>query len=313
MAAYIELDSDPQVPPPFVFPGVTVRSYRLEADLFQLQALCDKFLNIGSLFDRGFEYRAIVPFVDLDFLTYPRMLYALPPYSNWGFATQQEMYFRFFVVKFILVDDFLLIPVPEIISFFPYIFVDNYWSAIAGREIIGFPKLLANFDWDTTPAGPYPIKAKTLAIDVFATNSQLLPLPAVEIRGAPATAQIPFESSFTLPADLVGMLDPFLEAMLALEQQFDPGFLRTAHLKQLRDPAVPTEACYQAIVEGRYAISNLQPVDVSAAEVVVYPHATLSIADNLGLVGTSPFTPLSQYGATCDMTYEQVTTIFVNS
>jgi hypothetical protein len=313
MAAYVEFESDPQVPPPYVFPGVTIRSFRLEADLLQLQALCDTFLNIGSLFDRGFEYRAILPFVDLDYLVYPRMLYALQPYSQWGFATQRELYLKFFVAKFVLIDDLFLIPAPELLSFFPYIFVDNYWSAIAGREIIGFPKLLAKFHAGSSLANPYPIKATTSAIETYAPTSELLPLPLVEINDAPQSNPIPIISSWTLPPSLLALLDPMLQAALSAGEAIDPGLLQTVHLKQLRDPAQPTEACYQAIVEGQFAIANLHPFAPPPAQIVLFPHATLSIAAKLGLPAAAPLTPISQFAATCDLTYQNVVTSFVNS
>jgi hypothetical protein len=312
MAAYIEADSDPQVPPPYLFPGVTVRSFRLGADIFQLQAVCDKFLNIGSLLDRGFEYRAIAPFVDLEFLTYPRMLYGAAPYSNWGFSTQQELYFKFFVAKFVLIGS-LLLPSPDIICFFPYIFVDNPWSAFAGREVIGFPKLIAAFQSGSSSSGLYPIEAQTEAIDAFAPTAELTPLPFVSIGAAAAPSVIPFVNSWTLSATEIQALDPILQEALELAQASDPGVLLTVHLKQLRDPGEPTNAAYQAIVEGQFAVANLQPFGLATAEITLFPHATLSIGANLGLSGPSPLQPLSQFAATCDLTYEQATTVFVNS
>ena len=50
----------------------------------------------------------------MEIVTYPRMEFAEAPYSKWGFATQQELYFRIYVWKFwsfggLLFPD----PVPE--------------------------------------------------------------------------------------------------------------------------------------------------------------------------------------------------------
>jgi hypothetical protein len=311
MANYILLDSDPEVPPPYVFPGVTVRSFRLAADPIQLQVLCDNYLNIGSLSDRRLEYLAIAPFVDLEFVVYPEMRYGDPPYSGWGFTTQQELYFKFFVAKLVLVDDLFLLPAPEIICFFPYIFVDNAWSCFAGREVIGFPKLLAEFQ---VPAAgvPYPIEARTQTIDAFAPASELRPRRFVTIAAA-AGAATPLVNSWTLPAAVVQQLPPVLQVPLALAQANNPGLLRTVHLKQFRDVGSPMNAAYQAIVEGRFTVSNLQAFNLPPAEITLIPQATLSIAINLGLIGPAPFQPVSQFGATCDLRYSNATTVFVNS
>ena len=158
---FIEQDGDPQVPPPYKFPGVSIRSFRLEADLDALTTLCDKLLNgVGTLAQRGFEYRPILPFVDLEVLTYPRMESEVPKHRDKGFTSQHELYFRLLVAK---IEQIIGIPVPtEIAVFIPYIFVDNNWSVVAGREVIGYPKVRASFELPN--ANPYPM---TILTDVF--------------------------------------------------------------------------------------------------------------------------------------------------
>ena len=71
MVAFIERPDSPEIPPPYDFPGIQMFSFRLPAKLSNLQKLCDNWLNIGTLFDRGFEDRAFAPFVDMEILTYP--------------------------------------------------------------------------------------------------------------------------------------------------------------------------------------------------------------------------------------------------
>ena len=134
MVAFITRVDDPEIPPPYNFPGITIMSFRLPAALANLQGLCDQSLNIGTLANRGFEYRAFTDFVDMEILTYPRMLFAQAPYSHWGFASQQELYFRFFAWKFVSVSGVLIPePLPEWTSI-PFIFVDNSWSMISKRS-----------------------------------------------------------------------------------------------------------------------------------------------------------------------------------
>src|SRR3954451_23908039 len=140
MITYIQRNDDPAIPPPYDFPEITMRSFRLPARVANLQALCDKYLNIGTLEDRGFEYRALFGFVDMELVTYPTMMFAQEPFSGWGFASQQELYFRFFVWKFISLGGILFPdPIPEL--FFPFMFVDNSWSMTSGRAVLVFPKV----------------------------------------------------------------------------------------------------------------------------------------------------------------------------
>jgi hypothetical protein len=87
MIAYIGRADSPKIPPPYDFPGVTIMSFRLPAALANLQTLCDQLLNIGTLEQRGFEYRAFLDIVDMEIVTYPKMIFAQSPYSTWGYAS----------------------------------------------------------------------------------------------------------------------------------------------------------------------------------------------------------------------------------
>jgi Acetoacetate decarboxylase (ADC) len=308
MPAYIDFESDPQIPPPYDFPGVTIRSFRLAADVSRLQALCDRCLNIGSLAARGFEFRALLPFVDLEFLTYPRMSYGAPPYSEWGSATQQELYFRFFVTKYVLVGGWFLLPAPVIASFFPYIFVDNSWSLIAGRGIIGFPKLLADFHGGG-PNAPYPIEAATLTIDSLSPGATLEMRNFVTISAAAATNPVSVRHSWALSEGDLALI----EAGSVLPGSVARGILRTIHLRQLRDLRSPEEACYQSIVEGEFTASNFRIFSMPPAEIRLKRHDTLSIAAALGLGADERLRPISQFAATCDLRYTGAATIFENT
>jgi Acetoacetate decarboxylase (ADC) len=308
MPAYVEFESDPQIPPPYDFPGVTIRSFRLNADVGRLQALCDRCLNIGSLAARGFEFRALLPFVDLEFLTYPRMSYGVPPYSEWGSATQQELYFRFFVAKYVLVGGWFLLPAPVITSFFPYIFVDNSWSLITGREVIGFPKLLADFH-DGGPDGPYPIDAATLTIDSLSPSATVKMRNFVTISAAATTSPVAVQNSWALSEGDLAML----KAASVLQEAVAPGILRSIHLRQLRDLRSPEQACYQSIVEGEFTARNFRAFSMPPAEILLKRHDTLSIAATLGLGADERLRPISQFAATCDLRYTGAATIFENT
>jgi len=322
MATYLPFDCDPQIPPPYSLPGVTIQNFRLAANMAQQQLLVDQYLNIGDPSERGFYYQAYLPFVDMDFVHYPSMSYALPPFSGMGSITQNELYFRIYVVKFIPVLDLIWLPVPAIIGFFPYMFVDNSWSMIAGREVSGFPKLLASFNGPTQlpsqPLRPFPIEASTLAFSSIGpgVQGQMAPFVTIQTLAPDGPGNIPVNNNWTLSQTDIDKLkqeDPAVAAALASVLPTGPSsVLRTVQLKQFRSAGSSTDACFQAIVEGQFTASNFQFLNPQSAQIQINAYLDLSIAAALGLGSAMPIYPISQYAATCDLLYTQEETIFQN-
>jgi len=312
MATFIERDGDPQFPPPYEFPGVSILSFRLDAKQDRLMACCNAFLNIGSLRERGFEYRPLLPAVDLEILHYPKMLAVDPGYAGKGFTTQREVYFRFMVVKY---ESFsgLLFPV-EMALFFPFILVDNPWSVIAGREVIGFPKNLAYFDLP----GPDPYHI-TIATDVFSTYSiatQLTRQPFLEIRSdLTATAKPAAMPSGNWPWGDINLsaINPMLHGLVQQRQSVAVGPFSTVQLKQFRDAEDHRLACYQALVESEFTAKNISPSALHAVSITLHSFASLPIADILGLsLGAGGvLQPKFQYKIQCDLSFEDRRNVFV--
>jgi len=311
MVAFILRPDSPEIPPPYEFPGIRMFSFRLPAKLSKLQKLCDDWLNIGTLFDRGFEYRAFLPFVDMELLTYPKMEFAEAPYSNWGFASQQELYFRFFVWRFVYAGGIMLpVPTPEL--FFPYLFVDNSWSMISGRNVIGFPKVMARFERPSNSAGtPFPIVASTLVLATHQPTTHLDWRPFVTINsGGGSTMPIP---AGAWPWIELATTDPLFELLLEAFEAALPEVFSTVQLKQFRDAPSVTGACYQAIVSTPFSpskIGNLEPLP--AATVTIKSYASLDIPKALGIPANTPITPALQYSVELDMKMVGATNLFVN-
>jgi hypothetical protein len=314
MVDYISRPDDPDIPPPYDFPGVTIMSFRLPAKVAALQKLCDEQLNIGSLEQRGFEYRAFLDFVDMEIVTYPKMLFAEAPYSNWGFASQQELYFRIYVWKFWSIGGVLFPdPVPE--WFIPFIFVDNSWSMISGRNVIGFPKVMTQFS--PTPvlsANPFQISASILALKKHKPATKLDWQPLVTINPTGATAP-------TLPGGLwpwigleANLIDPLLNELLQDLLAVFPNAFSTVQLKQFRDPSTLTDACYQAIISTPFTLSNLRPPKpLPPVTITVDRYASIDIPKSLGFAAGVPLQPAWQYSVMLDMGMDNATTLFVNS
>lgn len=313
MVDYVLRPDDPQIPPPYEFPGITIRSFQLQADLAKLQALCDRWLNIGSVWKRGFEYRSFLDSVDMEIVSYPKMVFSEPPYCNWGFASQQELYFRFFVWKFLFVDG-CLYPSAEPELFFPFMFVDNSWSMISGRNIVGYPKVLAQFTPSSiSTAAPWPITASALAMQNYSPSVRLDWHPVVTV--APDTAGGPTQA----PAgnwpwiQLGSAIDPVLQQLWQSWLTAVPVTFSTVQLKQFRDAPSLTAACYQAVVAVSSSLSNIQqPVPLPPATITVNKYASLDIPAALGIQSGAALKPLLQYSVNLDMKINDATNIFVN-
>lgn len=313
MVKFIERIDDPEIPPPYDFPGISIMSFRLPATMSNLQALCDRFLNLTDVVDQGFEYRAFTDFVDMEILTYPKMLFGNPSYSNWGYASQHELYFRFFVWKFVSVSG-VLIPdlIPEL--FMPFIFVDNSWSMISGRTVIGFPKVMAQFSpIPAVGATPFHISASALALTALTQGTKLDWQPLVNIDGSTAPAQ-PISSG---PWPWIGLgtqaADPILNPLLQSLAADLPALFSTVQLKQFRDAQCPNDACYQALVSTPFMPSKISaPTSLPPVTITVEQYPTLDIPGNLGFKPGVPLQPILQYAMTFDMSVSNATNIFVN-
>jgi Acetoacetate decarboxylase (ADC) len=313
MVAFITRVDDPEIPPPYSFPGITLMSFRLPAALANLQALCDQLLNIGTLADRGFEYRAFTNFVDMEIVTYPKMLFAQAPYSHRGFASQQELYFRFFAWKFVSVSG-VLIPEPLPDLCMPFMFVDNSWSMISGRNVIGFPKVMAQFS--PTPvlnANPFQISVSALVLQNFSAMTMLDWQPVVKIN--PSAGPAPIPQGFWPWIGLGGEIaDPFLNWLLQEMLANLPIAFSTVKLKQFRDASNSTDACYQAVVTTPFTPSNISvPTALPPVTITVEKYDSLDIPSSFGFPPGVPLQPALQCAVTLDMSMQNATNLFVST
>ena len=301
-----------QNPPPYSFPGVQINSFRLKADLNSLQDLCDRVLNVGELEQRGFEFRPIFPFVDLEILRYPRMEYAYFP--SGCFVSQNECYVRLFVMKYLDVGG-LLMPDGEVAVFCPLLIVDNAWSAFSGRDVLGFQKLFGVFD-------PFPKTNPfaTVSTEVFTTfdfDVKAKSMPVVTIKQAPGkrakAARLP-DKDKKWPWGHIDLNDIHPDHH-ALARSVDPTalFFESVSMKQFRDPVLPINACYQAILQSVIFVDEIGDFEpLPPARIMINDYASLKLAENLGIAPGTWLTPLSQYHLECSFFFGETIRIFEN-
>lgn len=307
MIKFIDYDGEGQLPPPYRFTGVSITSFRLQSSLDAVQALCDRFLNICTAQARGFKYVAASQYVDLEIVTYPRMESQIPPFNVQGFSTQNEMYFRVLVARLDVADN-MIIP-SDLAWFFPYIFVDNPWSLISGREIIAFPKNLGKFLLQTG-ANPYPMEISAFVLDRYRPDTRLTMKPVIEIKSANRPANRPPAGTWPWGDMDFSGVSPALRTFLDSLTIFTVPALKSIGLKQFRDAETPANACYQALVQSEFTASNIRSNLLNAADISITQADSLPIVRAFRFTGPN-VTPIWEYNIQCDMTFGNCKNVFV--
>lgn len=139
-----------QFTPPFSFSDMTVSVFPLRADMTQLQSFIDGYLNLDS---DNVRFEAILPYVYLQVLDYGKMSIEA---ANMGWVSQVEVAFCVPLRWMVKRDGEWVFH--DWAANCPFIFVDNELSMTTGREVYGWPKVLAHIDpsisqWVSDPHG----------------------------------------------------------------------------------------------------------------------------------------------------------------
>lgn len=122
--------------PPFDFDGVTLRVFPLRARLERLQRFVDGYANLIPR-EAGY-FRAFMPYVYLMVINYGRMSIDA---ENLGWVSQHEVTFSLPLEWYREQGGRLVFQDWAYIS--PFIYVDNELSMKTGREVYGWPKIMA--------------------------------------------------------------------------------------------------------------------------------------------------------------------------
>jgi len=245
-------------------------------------------------------------------LHYPEMLYAYFPVGC--SVSQNECYVRLFVMKYLDIGG-LLVPDGEVAVFCPLLIVDNSWSAFAGRDVLGFPKLLGSFD-PFSETDPFTIVSTEVftAFDVGVTAESK---PVVTIQPAASkrarAAPLP-DKDKKWPWGHIDLNDIHPDHQ-ALARSVDPTalFFECVSMKQFRDPALPINACYQAILQSVTFVDWIGEFEpLPAVRIKINDYASLNLADSLGIAPDTWLTPMSQYHLECSFSFGDTIPLFEN-
>jgi hypothetical protein len=186
------------VRPPFTFQGVTSRAFPLRANVARLTQFCDNYLNMDIPKEIVY-FRPALPFVYLIVLNYGSMAPASVQARNFGWVAQNEVTFLVLLERWHLDKQKDKLVFDDWVNVSPFIFVDSQLSLTTGREVYGWPKVLANVEadiplWSTHPR--LPVRLFSLSVpmfrDVFAGEAEeQRVLIQIDFNPLPTFAQLP--------------------------------------------------------------------------------------------------------------------------
>lgn len=236
---YVTRANEQALAPPYLQSGCALHAFALPADRARLQRHVDRFLAEPT---RGRVCpRVAADHVLLYFCDFARSCSIDPDDARRGWLGERE--------------HGVWIPVRIEGSRTPSFFVssmivDSGPAMCSGREVLGFPKEIG-----VVGVAREPALASALSVDVLAMGEgrthagRWQPLVELErIEPAPSAAIAPIAGARAL----LGMLGVGLGRGL--------GRVDFVNLKQLRDAAVPTLACYQAVVRTSARLLDIRRV-----------------------------------------------------
>jgi hypothetical protein len=263
---FVTFPGDPTAPAPIELLGVTLWSFPLPADLGALQAVCDKLIAAPS--GGAVRFHPLLPLVLMGVTEFPNAFF--PAVTAQGRAKERELSFS---IPGLYASTAGGLPEIGFALFMPFLFLDNPVAVAAGREEFGFFKLHGALQLPTDQGSPGfaadVYGTKTFDPEVFwgetrlltltdtgsAANADIgLPWASVADAGAKLTTAI-FRGAGDVITKLANAATPL--AGLAL------GHISQIFLKQFRDIADGTRACYQAVTLARYAVTRLHSVSLA--------------------------------------------------
>lgn len=328
---------DPQSPPPYKFDTVGLQMYSVLADASRLRATCDRCLNsVLAQAGSGTRIRPIAGIsngiVNIQLLRYPKIYSTAPGYQNFGYTSQNELLISIPVVKL----NALGLPV-AVGLFAPFLWVDNAWSLITGRDVVGFAKTMGDFAvpgeiWETDgyavrALGSSQVGSSKVDKETLLETSTVALTPYQQPISARALA-LPDRGDSDAPFGLLPdeeaiPLWPFGDIdRLYASNEFaaaDPATLELMYasagmavssfaLKQMRDAREPARACYQAVIEGRSLVTGfthgglLPTTDIRLSK-FLFPN----VIDQLGLAANGDvISPLFGYWYRADFVLDNL-------
>ncbi len=285
---YVERGGELVVRAPLGMERVTMWSFVLDADRAALARLADDHLN-RVCWRSGVEYRPAADFVTLAFADCRRGQALHPPDRDKGWLAERDVAFWVPLLAGRRVGGRFV--GQRIVWYLPYIFADNAAAVATGREIFGFPKQHASLRFAGDPDHDASFSVDALVIDRFDRESAGAIERVIDVRPIerPVASGVgTLASDFLVAAramwDLEGLLDVATRSTGAMLRGGDDAKTGLVFLKQFRDAADPSRACYQAVIEAAATADSFRAARTLGPHAITIRHSdSHPIARELGL------------------------------
>ncbi len=253
-----------------------IAAFLLPARLEALRALCDTYLNTPT--DGAVAYKPLALYI---LLLYAEMQIQSLDARDQAIGWMPETEVGFWIPTTTRTN--------QAGWFLPYLFVDNPYAILAGREVYGFPKTWGHFEKAASIHNP------EFAVDVWGfsefdaqaegKSQQLLEVRKSD-RSAPDAAPETWTSWDAARSALIRLL--FKDWQPQADDNNTRGFpekIPLVFLKQFRDATDSRKVCYQAIIEAAAQPGTFYDGGFIDAAYTLTCHSLAShpIADTLGL------------------------------
>lgn len=276
---------------PYACLDTRLYGFFLKGDAPTMQArLVDPILNAPT--NGACDYRVLGDLVLVSYALAGKGTSTLPPDSGIGWVPENSMTLW---IPLVAVEHELGIAVAQRLVMYPaYICVDNTWSLAAGREAYGFPKGYGPIELPAAGAPPLHFSASTLVMKVYGPDNEGVVAPLLQVDRIAAGSE-----GEALWADLGDAIAALVAIFSGNSKEFIlPGFslaLDLLHLaqakevpgvflKQFRDAADGTKACYQAVVEAGSFVTAFRSAGVlpGTFQATLADYASHPLASDLG-------------------------------
>ena len=270
------------------YEGRAARLYEfiLPASAPALQRACDTLFNVPS--GGAVKYEPLMPLVFISLIDSVRLSAADPVASQIGWFRESDTVFWFLALATDPAGVRSVCGVPL------YCFVDQPQALLTGREVHAWPKELSTLALTADGSSFQLLNVSTIGMRAFGADVQASPVDILRI------AQVPGSVGIT-PANVFGSFDDVLRVVWDvggaalnllrpgvahdLLAEVRGGAVPLSFLKQFRDAADGSNACYQAIVSVPMRASAIRGGGVLPGTFTVElpDNASHPIASDLGL------------------------------
>jgi len=276
-----------QFRPPMLFREVSARVFPLKANIARLAEFVDEYLNM-DIPDEIVHFEPALPYVYFMALNYGGMSATTLDAQRLGWVAQHEAFFLVPLQRWRREHGKLVFKGWTGVT--PFIFVDDALSMTTGREVYGWPKMLASIEpdrpvWTTHPRAPTRLFTMNAHVfpDVYAGKREPKRTLVAIDRDTPASyAEYPlnYRCPWT-PTSVVHNLYATSASLLEEAAEF------AAHLRLRGFPDVRTsdslmEMAREAVALGGKALAGLSPIPLP------WPEPVSGTGERAGLVEDLP-------------------------